>query len=127
MTQPEDLPGSQQNTIHGTGNIITGGKMINSRPIAKTVSQQNPTVQRLRDELAQVRQSLASAADPTADQQDALEAVDLFQDEIDQDPDPGPVGMKRLRVRLKGLIAVLAPVAELIGGVAAFEEILHRL
>ena len=66
-------------------------------------------------------------ADPTADQQDALEAVDLLQGDMDQDPDPGPAALKRLRVRLKGLIAALAPVAELIGGVAAFEEILHHL
>jgi hypothetical protein len=127
MIQQEDPPGSQRNTIHGAGNIVTGGEITNSILAVTTVNQQNPTVQQLRDQLTQVRQSLAAVPDRTADQQDALDAVDLLQGEIDQDPDPGPAGMKRLYLQLKGLIAVLAPVAELIGGVAALEEILHRL
>jgi hypothetical protein len=124
MTRREDRPGSQRNTIHGTGNIVTGGKITKSRLIAYT---QNATVQDLREQLARAHESLAAVPDPTAGQQDALDAVDLLQDEIDNDPDPAPDRLKRLRLQLRGLIAVLAPVAEVIGGVAAFEEILRRL
>jgi hypothetical protein len=127
MPQPEGLPGSQQNTIIGTGNIITGGRVINSRVTATTVNQQNPTMLQLREELTRVQRCLAAVEDPTADQQDALEAVDMLEGELAQDPDPRPDGLKRLRARIKGLIAVLAPVAEIIGGVAAFEEIVRRL
>jgi hypothetical protein len=124
MTRREDRHGSQRNTIHGTGNIVTGGKIIKSRIIAHT---QNSTVQDLREQLARAHESLAAVPDPTAAQQDALDAVNLLQDEIDEDPDPAPDRLKRLRLQLRGLIAVLAPVAEVIGGVAAFEEILHHL
>lgn len=124
MTRREDRPGSQQNTIHGTGNIVTGGKITKSRLIAHT---QNSTVQDLREQLARAHESLAAVPDPTAAQQDALDAVNLLQDEIDEDPDPAPDRLKRLRLQLKGLIAVLAPVAEVIGGAAAFEEILRHL
>jgi hypothetical protein len=124
MTRRRDRPGSQRNTIHGTGNIVTGGKITKSRLVAYT---QNATVQDLREQLARAHESLAAVPDPTAGQQDALDAVDLLQDEIDKDPDPAPDRLKRLRLQLRGLIAVLAPVAEVIGGVAAFEEILRRL
>lgn len=124
MTQPKDRQGSQQNTIYGAGNIVTGGKINKSRVIAHT---QNSTVQDLRGLLARAHESLAAVPDPTAAQQDALDAVDLLQNEIDEDPDPAPDRLKRLRLQVRGLIAVLAPVAEVIGGVAAFEEILRHL
>lgn len=81
----------------------------------------------MREQLARAHESLAAVPDPTAAQQDALDAVNLLQDEIDEDPDPAPDRLKRLRLQLKGLIAVLAPVAEVIGGAAAFEEILRHL
>lgn len=124
MTQPKDRQGSQQNTIYGAGNIVTGGKINKSRVIAHT---QNSTVQDLRELLARAHESLAAVPDPTAAQQDALDAVDLLQNEIDEDPDPAPDRLKRLRLQVRGLIAVLTPVAEVIGGVAAFEEILRHL
>jgi len=127
MPRSGELPGSQQNTIIGAGNIVTGGRVSNSSLNATTVQQQTPTIQELCEKLTQVRQCLVTVEVPTTDQQDALEAVDMLQGELAQDPDPGPEGLKRLRVRIKGLIAVLAPVAELVGGVAAFEEILRRL
>jgi len=124
MTQRKDRHGSQQNTIYGAGNIVTGGEITNTHLIAHA---HNSTVQDLREQLAQAHESLAAVPDPTAAQQDALDAVDLLQDEIDKDPDPAPDRLKRLRLQLRGLIAVLAPAAEVIGGVAAFEEILRHL
>jgi hypothetical protein len=129
MTQPKDHHGSQQNTIYGAGNIVTGGKITNSHLIAHAQNStvQNSTVQDLREQLARAHESLAAVPNPTAAQQGALDAVDLLQDEIAEDPDPAPDRLKRLRLQLRGLIAVLAPVAELIGGVAAFEEILRHL
>lgn len=129
MTQPKDRQGSQRNTIYGAGNIVTGGKVTKSRVIAHTQNStvQNSTVQDLRELLARAHESLAAVPDPTATQQDALDAVDLLQNEIDEDPDPAPDRLKRLRLQVRGLIAVLAPVAEVIGGVAAFEEILRHL
>jgi hypothetical protein len=134
MTQRKDRHGSQQNTIYGAGNIVTDGEIIDSRLIAHAQNSpvqnspvQNSTVQDLREQLARAHESLAAVPDPTAAQHDALDAVDLLQGEIDEDPDPAPDRLKRLRLQLRGLIAVLAPVAEVIGGVAAFEEILRHL
>ncbi len=127
MTQPEDRLGRQRNTIHGAGIVVTGGTITNSSLTVATADQKNRAVQDLRDELARVCQSLAAVADPTVDQQDALDAVNLLRDDIDRDQNPAPARLKRLRLQLTGLIAVLAPVGEVIGGVAALEEILRHL
>jgi hypothetical protein len=127
---PEQGPsaGSQRNSITGTGNIVTGGTLIGSQVVAKTgPNSPNSLIEQLQAELAGARQRLAGVQDPTSDHEDALEAVDALQGVIAQDPDPDLGGLKRLRLRVKGLIGVLAPVAEVIGGVAAFEEIWRHL
>lgn len=127
MPKSEESPGSQRNTIVGTGNIITGGRVIKSQVVAKTVSAQNPVIQQLQDELSRVRGCLAGVQAPTDDHEDAMEAVDELRDEVARDPDPDQRGLRRLRVRVRQLIGVLTPVAGIIGGVAAFEEICRAL
>ena len=124
MPEPEPVPGSQRNTIHGTGNIITGGAVTNSQVVAASApGSPNPLVQQLQDELTRVWQCLDAVAAPMADHEDAIEAVGVLQDEVSRDPDPDQHGLRLLRVRVRGLIGVLLPVAEIIGGVAALEEI----
>jgi hypothetical protein len=88
---------------------------------------QNPVIRVLQDELARARQCLARVEAPTADHEDALEAVAHMQAEVAKDPDPDQRGLRLLRLQVKGLIGVLTPVAETIGGVAAFEEICRHL
>ena len=125
----EGIPGSQHNTVIGNGNIVTGGKFTNSAVVAKTVygSQKKEVIRQLQDELARVRQCLAGVQAPTADDEDAMEAVNALQGEVAQDPDPDQRGLRRLRVRVKALIGVLLPVAEIIGGVAALQDICRHL
>jgi hypothetical protein len=128
MPEPEPVPRSQRNTIRGTGNIITGGTLTNSQVVATSVSgPPNPLIQQLQDELTRVRECLAAFEAPTADHEDAIEAVDTLQDEVSEDLNPGQSGLRRLRVRVRELIGVLTPVAEIVGGVAAFEEICRHL
>jgi hypothetical protein len=127
MPKSEGIPESQRNTIVGTGNIITGGRMIKSQVVAKTVSAQNPVIQQLQDELSRARERLAGVQVPTADHEDAMEAVDELQDELGRNPDPDQGGLRRLRVRVRQVIGVLAPVAGIIGGVDALENICLHL
>jgi hypothetical protein len=128
MSKPEPVPRNQCNTIRGTGNIITGGTVTNSQMVATSVSgSPNPLIQQLQDELTKVRQCLAAFEVPTADHEDAIEAVDALQHEVSEDLNPDQGGLRRLRVRVRQLIGVLAPVAEIFGGVAAFEEICRHL
>jgi hypothetical protein len=127
MPKSEGIPESQRTTIVGTGNIITGGRMIKSQVVAKTVSAQNPVIQQLQDELSRARERLAGVQVPTADHEDAMEAVDELQDELGRNPDPDQGGLRRLRVRVRQVIGVLAPVAGIIGGVDALENICRHL
>ena len=128
MPEPEPLPRNQRNTIRGTGSIITGGTLTNSQVVATSVSgSPNPLIQQLQDELTRVRQCLASFEAPTADQEDAIEAIDALQHEVSEDLNPDQGGLRRLRVRVRQLIGVLTPVAGIVGGVAAFEEICRHL
>lgn len=119
--------GSQHNTIVGAGNIITGGRVIKSQVVANQVSAQTPVIQQLQDELARMRECLAGVQVPTDDHEDAMEAVAELQDELARDPAPDPGGQGRLRVRVRQVMGVLTPVAGIIGGVAALEEICQRL
>lgn len=128
MHEQKPVHGSQRNTIRGTGNIITGGTVTNSQVAATSVSGPvNPLIQQLQDELSKARECLARVQAPSADHEDAMEAVVELQDEVAQDPEPDQGGLRRLRLRVKELIGVLTPVAGIIGGVAAFEEICRHL
>ena len=127
MPKSEGIPGSQRNTIVGTGNIITGGRVSKSQVVANPVAAPNPLIQQLQDELTRMRACLAGVQAPTDDHEDALEAVIELQDELARNPDPDPGGLRRLRVRVRQVMGVLTPVAGIIGGVAAFEEICQHL
>lgn len=128
MPRYDGTPGSQSNSIRGTGNIVTGGTFTDSQVSATTVNApQNPWIRQLQDELARMRERLAGVQAPTDDHEDAIEALVELQDEVAQDPDPDQGGLRRLRKRVRQLIGVLAPVAEVIGGVAALEEICRHL
>ena len=128
MPEYEGVSGSQRNVIRGTGNIVTGGTFTHSQVSATTVNApQKPLIQQLQDELTRMRECLAGVQAPTDDHGDAMEALAELQDELARDPDPDPGGLRRLRVRVRQLIGVVAPVAEVVGGVAALEEICRHL
>ena len=117
-----------ENRVSGTGNIITGGTVTGSQVSATTGNAaRNPVIGQLQDELIRARQCLAGVQARTADHEDAMEALEVLLDEVAQDPDPDQRGLRRLRVRVRELVGVLIPVAETIGGVAAFEEISRHL
>jgi hypothetical protein len=128
MPEYEGVSGSQRNVIRGTGNIVTGGKFTDSQVSATTVNApQKPLIQQLQDELTRMRECLAGVQAPTDDHRDAMEAVAELQDELARNPDPDPGGLRRLRIRVRQVMGVLTPVAGIVGGVAAFEEICQHL
>ncbi len=128
MPKSEGNPGSQRNTVKGVGNIITGGTFTGSQVSATTVNApQKPVILQLQDELARVSQCLAGVDAPTADHEDAREAVAELQAELAKDPDPDQHGLRRLRKQVRQLMGVLTPVAGIIGGVAALQEICQHL
>jgi len=59
-----------------------------------------------------------------ADREDAIEAVTALQNDLDK---PELSDRKKLRQRIKGLIGPLKSVADIIGGIAALEAIVHGL
>ena len=127
MPEQGPAPRNQRNTVCGTGNIITGGTFTGTEVSATTVNApQKPPIQQLQDELTRMRKCLAGAQAPTDDHEDAMEAVAELQDELARDPDPDPGGLA-LRVRVRQVMGVLTPVAGIIGGVAALEEICQHL
>lgn len=136
MTSDSSAQGSQHNTITGSGNIVTGGTFSKSPVSSTTIAPgsaaagpQEVWVEKLRDELAKVRQRLADPRLPDAstDLDDARTAVEGLQQGLAGPASPEVSTMDRLRLRVKELLGALAPVAEIIGGVAAFEEIWRHL
>jgi hypothetical protein len=128
MPEQGPAPRNQRNTVSGTGNIITGGTFTGTEVSATTVNApQKPPIQQLQDELTRMRECLAGVQALTDDHENAMEAVAELQDELATDPDPDPGGLRRLRVRVRQVMGVLTPVAGIIGGVAALEEICQRL
>jgi hypothetical protein len=142
MSDNEQAPSSQHNTIYGSGNITAGGLFVHS-PVTSTAVNAGPDtashafwIDRLAGELAKARALLeeghGSAAEP--DLEDAVATIKALQEEIQvlredstADSPAGAEGRRTLRLRVKALIGVLLPVAEVIGGVAGIQEILHHL
>jgi len=142
MTRDERASYGQQYTV-GTGNIITGGTVINS-PMTNVGGRQNRAdvtnelntdgqqlwLPQLRDELARIRPLLEEDHDPAIsadDRDDAIDAVRALQTEVAGAQDSGEADPKGFRWRVKALIHILEPLASIIGGVAAFEAILQNL
>jgi hypothetical protein len=131
----------QHNTVIGTGSIITDGTFTNSQVTSTTVNSgegagsQAYWVGRLAEELAKARGRLEDPGLPvTPDLTDAVAAVEELQDqvvafreELAAGAPPGPESQTMLRRRVKALLGVLLPVAEMIGGIAGFQDILHHL
>ena len=131
----------QHNTVIGNGNIITGGTFNNSQVTSTTVGSgagagsQAYWVGRLAEELAQAHARLNDPGlQATPDLTDAVAAIEelqaevgAFREELAAGPPPGPESQTMLRRRIKALLGVLPPVAEVIGGIAGFQDILHHL
>lgn len=122
--QPRTTTRSKQGSaVVGPGNISIGHAVTATS--ANAVDDQ--VILALRDALARLRERLVAIEAPTADQQDALGAVDLLQAELDESRDPGPQALRRLRLQVRGLIGMLAPRSETIAEVAALAEIVSHL
>jgi hypothetical protein len=119
----------QRNTTGGGGIIITGGTFSGSSVTAVSGSGNSAVVQSLTGELARIGQLLHAAA--PGENQDLIRAraeVAKLQDELAADNrDQARPQTASLRQRVTALIAVLAPVAEVIGGVAALQAIVAHL
>ena len=128
-------PGSQKNTARDGGVIYSG---TFNGPIATTTGDagsatnvssgmQDQLINALRDQLGEARRLLKENHDPekTADCADAVEEIDMLDRELAERReyrDPG-----KLRHRLKQLVGTLTPVTDIIGGTAAFLEIINAL
>ena len=56
-----------------------------------------------------------------------MEAIVELQDEVARNADPDQTGLRRLRIRVRQIIGVLAPVAGTVGSVDALENICRHL
>jgi len=135
MTNSSGTPGSQKNTARDGGVIYSG---IFQGAIATTTGRegsaanvsfdmQDQVINALHNQLNEARCLLKENHDPekAADCADAIEEIESLDRElVDQREyrDPG-----KLRRRLKQLVGTLTPVAEIIGGTAAFLEIINDL
>jgi hypothetical protein len=84
----------------------------------------------LDQELARIRRRLeedGSNSVAVVDRDDAIESVKAAQGELSATDNTNPEARRNIRLRVKGLIGILAPVAEIIGGVAALEAICQHL
>jgi hypothetical protein len=140
MTRNEDHQTIQHNVINGDGNIAAGtfthSQVINqsgdhnhaANNIVRGNDKLGPLVKDLETQLAEVRSRLDGIQDPrfSTDRDDALDAVTALQTDLPRMGDE-PGTSKRLRQRVKELLGALAPVAEIIGGVAALQGILQHL
>lgn len=140
MARNEDHRITRNNIVNSDGNITAGtfthSQVINqsgdhnnaANTIARRNDALNPLVQDLETQLAEVRARLDSIQDSrfSTDRDDALDAVTALETDLPRMGD-GPDTSKRLRQRVKELLGVLAPVADIIGGVAALQGILQHL
>ena len=133
MTSDEETSRSEQNYSVGTGNIIIRSKITKS-PITTVggpaENRQPPWLTQLQAELARIRRVLEEVHDPevsTDDRDDAIDAVLDLETAAANAQESGQADPKGFRLRVKALIGVLAPVAEIIGGVAALQAILQHL
>src|SRR5215471_7826348 len=129
------------NFIGGSGNITTG--TFNDSQVVSVSGNQNTATVHVSDgsvaldpwgslekELARIRRRLEedrSNSVALVDRDDAIEAVQAAQGEIPVADTTNPEARRSVRLRIKGLIGILVPVAEIIGGVAGLEAICQHL
>jgi hypothetical protein len=127
------------NFIGGSGNIIagtyTGSQVVGVSGSQNTVHVSDSSVAldpwgALEKELARIRRRLeedrTNSVD-VADRGDAIDSVIAAQGEMSSTDNTSPAARRSMRLRIKGLIGILAPVAEIVGGVAALEAIWQHL
>jgi len=80
----------------------------------------------LSTQLAGIRELLLEHHDPVraTDREDAIEAVTALQADLGT---PTIADRKTLRQRLKALLGILRPVADVMGGIAALESIMRGM
>ncbi len=131
------MTGRQENVVFGGGVINTGNNNQINNAIGDGNDQANTRNemraggpdpwQPLAEELARIRRQLEedrSNSVAAVDRQDAIIAVEEAMSLTATGNSAAPQSM---RLRIKGLIGILAPVAEIIGGVAALEAIVQHL
>jgi hypothetical protein len=135
VTHADGTPGSKKN-IADHGAVIYSGNF--SAPIATATGRDSRVVNvstgvndrlisELREQLSEVRRLLVETHDPgrAADCEDAIAEIDSLDGELSDPREDRDVG--KLRRRLKKLVGTLLPVADIIGGTAAFLEIINDL
>jgi hypothetical protein len=133
MTSDDKASRSERNYRVGTGNIIDSSTISNSTISAVSGPaeiKQPPWLPQLQAELARIRATLEEAHDPsisTVDRDDAIGAVRALEDTAVSAQKSGQADPAGFRLRVKALIGVLAPVAEIVGGFAALQTILQHL
>ena len=115
---------------------ITGSAAIYSGDFPGTIvttnigAQSADPLEQLGEELAKIRQRLEGDSYPNVapDVRDkALQAATKLKDDLPSLRKTDPDTRRTLRARVRGLIDRLAPVAEIIGGIAGLEAILQHL
>lgn len=134
------MPERHENVVFGAGVINTGDNNQINNAVGDGNRQENlrhethaggpDRWEPLAKELARIRRQLADYHGEEVDAvdlDDAVRSVTAAEREIAGSPDRGQDARRTMRLRIKGLIGILAPVAEIIGGVAALETILAHL
>ena len=139
MTRNEGSP--DRNFIGGSGNITTGpftdSQVVSvsgsNNRVTAHVSDNSTTLDPwgdLEKELARIRRQLEAGRGSSVaavDRDDAIASVKAAQAEASAADSTSPEARRSIRLRVKGLIGILAPVAEIIGGVAGLEAIWPHL
>ena len=134
------MTGRQENVIFGDGVISTGDKSRVNNAKGNWNRQANADTatpaggqdawEQLAEVLARIRQRLEedrSNSVAAVDREDALGSVADAENELTSTETRSPEARRSMRLRVKSLIGILAPVAEIIGGVAALEAIWPHL
>jgi hypothetical protein len=135
VTDASGTPGGQKN-IADHGGVVYNGNF--SGPIATSTGRdgravnvgtgvQDRLIDELREQLNEARRLLLENRDPgrAADREDAIAEIDSLDAELSEQREDRDAG--KLRRRLKKLIGTLMPVTDIIGGFAAFLEIINDL
>lgn len=135
MTHAGETPGSQKNVADHGGVIYSGkfGAQIatatgrGSRAVNVSKGTHDQLINELREQLSETRRLLVENHDPgrAGDREDAIAEIDSLDGELSDQQEDRDAG--KLRRRLKQLVGTLIPVADIIGGTAAFLEIINDL